>query len=95
MLSLVLVGLILLPARRKGKERASMVSVAFYGARGGVPMQNSIGHSPMDEMYHLKTPTAKTIPTLNNGLKFFLLHNNTCNKIFQNISVLILFVKYS
>ena len=38
-------GLTLLPARRKGKERAHMVSVTFYGARGGVPGQNSIGHS--------------------------------------------------
>ena len=45
MLSLVSAGLTLLPARRKGKERASMVSAAFYGARGGVPGQNSIGHS--------------------------------------------------
>ena len=45
MLSLVSAGLTLLPTRRKCNERASMVSTAFYGARGGVPGQNSIGHS--------------------------------------------------
>ena len=45
MFPLVSAGLNLLPARRKGKERSSMVSAAFYGARGGVPWQNSIGHS--------------------------------------------------
>ena len=45
MLSLVSTGLTLLPVRRKGKERASRVSPAFYGARGGVRGQNSIGHS--------------------------------------------------
>ena len=45
MLSLVSVGLTLLPARRKGKERVSTASTVFYGARGGVPGQNSIGHS--------------------------------------------------
>ena len=33
MLYLVSAGLTLLPARRKGKERASMVSAVFYGAR--------------------------------------------------------------
>ena len=42
MLSLMSTGLNLLSTRRKGKERASMVSAAFYGARGGVPGQNSI-----------------------------------------------------
>ena len=45
MISLVSAGLTLLPARRKGKEKVSMVSAAFYGARGGVPGQNSIGYS--------------------------------------------------
>ena len=38
-------GLTLLLARRKRKEMASMVSAAFYVARGSVPGQNSIGHS--------------------------------------------------
>ena len=45
MLSLMSAGLTLLPARRKGKERASMVSAAFYSVRGGAPGQNSIGLS--------------------------------------------------
>ncbi len=45
MLSLVSAGLTLLPARRKGKERASMVSAAFYSARGGVHGQNGMGRS--------------------------------------------------
>ena len=62
MLFLMSAGLTLMPARRNGKERASMVSAAFYGAWGD-----------LDEMYNFKTPTAKPIPTLNNSLKFFLL----------------------
>ena len=45
MFSLMSAGLTLRPARRKGKEKSSMVSAAFYGARGGVPEQNSISHS--------------------------------------------------
>ena len=45
MFSLMSTGLTLLPVKRKGKERASHVSPAFYGARGGVPEQNSISHS--------------------------------------------------
>ena len=45
MLSLVSADLTLLQARRKGKERAGMISAAFYDARGGVLGQNSIGHS--------------------------------------------------
>ena len=44
MLSLLSAGLTLLPVRRKGKERTSHVSPAFYGARG-VLEWNSIGHS--------------------------------------------------
>ena len=45
MLSLVSAEPFLLAARRKGKARSSMVSADFYGTRGGVPGQNSIGHS--------------------------------------------------
>ena len=68
------VGLTLLPARRKEKERASMVSTAFYGARGDVPGRIA-SVILIDEMYNFKTTTAKTIPVLNNGLKFFLLQS--------------------
>ena len=49
MLSLTSTGLTLLPVRRKGKERASHVSPAFYGARGGVHRSFSL-----DEMYNFK-----------------------------------------
>ena len=70
MFSLVSAGLNLLPARRKGKERSSIVSAAFYGARGGVPGQNSIGHS---HWMKCLISNFKAIPTLNNNVLFFLL----------------------
>ena len=57
----------------KKKERASRVSVAFYGAGGGGARAEWHRSFSLDEMYNFKTPTAKTIPALNNGLKFFLL----------------------
>ena len=81
MLSLVSVGLTLLPARRKGKKGASTVSAAFYGVRGGVHGQNSIGHSHWMKCIISKLQRQKTIPALNNGLKFFLLQYSSVNKV--------------
>ena len=58
MFSLVSPSLALLLARRKRKERARMVSAAFYFTREGVPEQNSMSFS-LDEIYNFELQRPK------------------------------------
>ena len=56
-------------SKRGSEERAEMVSAAFYVARVTSPGRMA----SLGEICKFETPTAKTIPALNNDLKFFLL----------------------